>query len=158
MSGQNEWPGGIRHAMHQDEHERWNATHYPGTRQMCVACDEPTDRCEEDSIFLEDGSGPLCVDCWSVRRLLEADRRISQGLRHMKTAHRYQLWMRLIFHYPGLNPTQGRANFAWRILDTQGTDYDAGVTEAEQHGYLLAGSSDDRDIEQMMKNHTAGPL
>jgi hypothetical protein len=64
VSGQNEWPGGIRHAMYQDEHERWNATHYPGTGQMCVLCDEPTDRCEEDSIFLEDGSGPLCVDCW----------------------------------------------------------------------------------------------
>jgi hypothetical protein len=60
----NEWPGGRRHAMDQGEHERWNARNYPGTRQLCCQCDEPTDQCEEDAIYTEDGVGPLCLDCW----------------------------------------------------------------------------------------------
>ena len=62
----NEWPGGRRHAMHQSEHEAWNSTHYPGTRQLCVDCGEPTGRCEEDAIHTEDGHGPLCVSCWQA--------------------------------------------------------------------------------------------
>jgi hypothetical protein len=64
----NTWPGGFRHAMHQGEHERWNASHYPGTRQLCCQCDEPTERCEEDAIYADD-VGPLCVECY---RALEA--------------------------------------------------------------------------------------
>jgi hypothetical protein len=60
----NTWPGGRRHAMHQLEHERWNASHYPGTRQLCLECGEPTGRCEDDSIYLIDGTGPLCEECW----------------------------------------------------------------------------------------------
>lgn len=58
----NTWPGGHRHAMTQAEHEAWNATHYPGTRQMCVECGEPTGQCEEDS--LDVGDGPLCRECY----------------------------------------------------------------------------------------------
>ena len=50
-------------AMLPHEHERHNARHFPGTRQMCVWCDEPTSRCEEDSIYLDDGTGPLCEEC-----------------------------------------------------------------------------------------------
>ncbi len=60
----NTWPGGYRHAMNQDEHEKWNATHFPGTRQLCCQCGEPTGNCEEDSIFIDD-LGPLCEDCYS---------------------------------------------------------------------------------------------
>ena len=60
----NTWPDGHRHAMCQDEHERWNTRNYPGTRQLCCRCDGETDRCEEDEITLESGEGPLCVDCW----------------------------------------------------------------------------------------------
>ncbi len=39
---------------------------YPGTRQLCVTCDEPTGRCEDDSIYAdEDGEvGPLCEACF----------------------------------------------------------------------------------------------
>ena len=37
---------------------------YPGARQLCATCDEPTERCEEDGIYTEDGEGPLCVECW----------------------------------------------------------------------------------------------
>jgi NAD-dependent dihydropyrimidine dehydrogenase PreA subunit len=37
----------------QCEHEKYNSTHYPGTRQLCVSCNLPTGRCEEDSIYLE---------------------------------------------------------------------------------------------------------
>lgn len=59
----NTWPDGRRHAIHQYEHEAWNAQHYPGTRQMCSLCNEPTGRCEDDAIYREDGSGPLCEEC-----------------------------------------------------------------------------------------------
>lgn len=59
----NSWPGGYRHAMHQDVHERWNAQHYPGTRQLCWICEEPTGRCEEDALWNADGN-PLCERCY----------------------------------------------------------------------------------------------
>ena len=58
----NTYPGGKRHAIHQYEHEKWNAIHYPGTRQMCSICDEPTGRCEDDAILTKDGE-PLCEEC-----------------------------------------------------------------------------------------------
>lgn len=61
----------------QNEHILYNSTHYPGTRQLCVYCDEPTDRCEEDVIYIENGEedsiyiknddqyiGPLCIQCY----------------------------------------------------------------------------------------------
>ena len=66
MSTTNTWPDGVRRAMHQDEHESWNSANYPGTRQLCSQCDEPTGRCEDDSIYADDDReiGPLCVDCW----------------------------------------------------------------------------------------------
>ena len=60
----NTWPKGYRYSMHQDEHERWNSHNYPGTRQLCSICEEPTGRCEDDSIYLEDETGPLCVICY----------------------------------------------------------------------------------------------
>lgn len=67
MNAQNTWPGGHRHAMSQAEHAEWNANHHPGTRQLCEDCGEPTERCEEDSIFLDDGHGPLCKQCFDAR-------------------------------------------------------------------------------------------
>lgn len=57
-------------AMNQSQHEAHNAKHYPGTRQMCVECDEPTGRCEEDTLYTlsNDGDGgPLCVTCYCKR-------------------------------------------------------------------------------------------
>lgn len=60
----NTWPNGFKHAMSQTEHENWNATNYPGTRQLCSICDEPTGRCEEDSIYTAEDVGPLCESCW----------------------------------------------------------------------------------------------
>jgi len=60
----NTWPGGHRHAMHQHEHEAWNAHNYPGTLQLCSRCDEPTGRCEDDAI-LDDVGEPLCEACWT---------------------------------------------------------------------------------------------
>lgn len=53
-------------ARHQCEHEAINAREYPGTRQLCALCDAPTGRCEEDSIFLDDG-GPVCEECYATR-------------------------------------------------------------------------------------------
>ena len=67
----NSWPGGYRHAMDQGIHARWNAEHYPGTRQMCVECDQPTGQCEEDGWWNEDGD-PLCRECY-VKQLGEGD-------------------------------------------------------------------------------------
>jgi len=64
MSLDNTWPGGYRHAMHQNDHERWNATHYPGTRQLCVCCEEPTGQCEEDMWTVDHIDGPLCKSCY----------------------------------------------------------------------------------------------
>ena len=64
----NTWPDGRRRAMSQGEHERWNANHYPGTRQLCALCSEPTGRCEEDSLHADDGSGPLCRQCHEANR------------------------------------------------------------------------------------------
>lgn len=62
----NTWPGGKRHAMTQEEHERWNSTHYPGTRQLCCDCEEPTGRCEEDAMYVGD-VGPLCEECYAKK-------------------------------------------------------------------------------------------
>ena len=58
----NSWPGGRRHAMPQCEHERWNASHYPGTRQLCSNCGDEAGRCEEDSMLSQEGE-PLCEAC-----------------------------------------------------------------------------------------------
>lgn len=51
-------------ARTQSEHAAINAREYPGTRQLCDLCDGPTDRCEEDAIYLNDGTGPLCPECY----------------------------------------------------------------------------------------------
>ena len=64
---------------------------------------------------------------------------------------RYQLWMRLMYYIPG-NPaetrTQGRANFAWRIIDTQAADFRAQQSQVLGDGYSLWGQSDDvSDVE-----------
>ena len=64
----NTWPGGHRHAMSQSNHEEWNKVNYPGTRQLCSACGEPTGRCEDDSLYDTEGE-PLCEDCWTTAEL-----------------------------------------------------------------------------------------
>jgi len=61
----NTWPNGYRHAITQDQHEEWNKTHYPGTRQLCSECGAETGRCEEDSMYLEE-IGPLCEECYGT--------------------------------------------------------------------------------------------
>lgn len=68
----NTWPGGKRHAMGQDEHEKWNVANYPGTLQICHKCGEPTTYCEEDGIFDGDGNAH-CGDCAIGCGLLEGD-------------------------------------------------------------------------------------
>lgn len=59
-------PGGGRKALAQDEHERINARSYPGTRQLCANCDEPTGRCEEDEMRTDLGDGPYCEACFEL--------------------------------------------------------------------------------------------
>lgn len=62
-------------ARSQSEHERINAQEYPGTRQMCTACDSPTDKCKEDTLGMDIDHyhwwhtctiwhGPLCEVCY----------------------------------------------------------------------------------------------
>ena len=58
-------------ARTQAEHAAINAREYPGTRQLCALCDEPTGRCEEDAIWVETDvpgceCGPLCPDCYHM--------------------------------------------------------------------------------------------
>jgi formylmethanofuran dehydrogenase subunit E len=50
-------------AISQCEHNKINSRKYPGTRQLCSKCDEPTGRCEEDSIYDENGNA-ICEDCY----------------------------------------------------------------------------------------------
>lgn len=69
----NTWPGGIKRAMTQSEHEAWNDENYPGTRQICYKCDEPTGRCEEDGIFDDDTGEPYCYDCAIGAGIIESD-------------------------------------------------------------------------------------
>ena len=45
-------------------HDRINAVHYPGTRQLCTDCGDPTGRCEEDT--LNGYLGPVCENCYAM--------------------------------------------------------------------------------------------
>jgi hypothetical protein len=51
-------------SISQAEHSRINAHFWPGTRQLCVQCGGETERCEEDAIYLNDETGPLCEYCY----------------------------------------------------------------------------------------------
>ena len=68
----NTWPGGYRHAIDQSEHEKWNESNYPGTRQICTKCDKPTGYCEEDGYF-DEGHNPYCKDCATEEGLRDDD-------------------------------------------------------------------------------------
>lgn len=61
--GINTWPEGTRKAIHQTTHELWNSRNYPGTLQLCNICDEPTGRCEEDTMW-SNKNKPLCEACF----------------------------------------------------------------------------------------------
>ena len=68
----NTWPGGKRHAMLPSEHDEWNRSHYPGTRQLCDLCGCPTGRCEEDALYT-DNYDQLCEDCYDMVMKGEGD-------------------------------------------------------------------------------------
>lgn len=57
----NTWPNGYPHSMDQSQHEVWNASNYPGTRQLCEKCEAPTGRCEEDTIIV--WGQEVCESC-----------------------------------------------------------------------------------------------
>ena len=69
----NTWPDNIKRALDQSDHIKWNSSNYPGTRQLCCCCDNPTGRCEEDSLYLnaefehQSDMGPLCDECYEER-------------------------------------------------------------------------------------------
>ena len=53
----------FKKSLSQCDHEKFNASHYPGTRQICSICDEPTGRCEEDEICTIHGDA-VCEGCY----------------------------------------------------------------------------------------------
>lgn len=53
-------------ALDQETHAKINAREYPGTRQLCSICDEPTGRCEEDSLNHPITEDPLCEACYEI--------------------------------------------------------------------------------------------
>ncbi len=53
----------MRKSMTQSQHERYNRKHYPGTRQMCAECDEPTGRTVEDGLTNKKGQW-VCPECY----------------------------------------------------------------------------------------------
>ena len=55
---------GSHRSLDQSQHGAINSRYYPGTRQLCVLCHEPTGRCEEDSMGGDDG--PLCESCYAA--------------------------------------------------------------------------------------------
>ena len=66
---------------------------------------------------------------------------------------RYQLWLRLLWFHPGTQPTEGRATFGWRVLDTQHAEHAIHREEARLYGFILTGSSDEWGcIETMLQN------
>jgi len=66
----NTWPGGRRQAMSQTDHEKWNASNYPGTRQICAECGCETGNCEEDSSYNDSGD-PVCDNCSNAIRAMK---------------------------------------------------------------------------------------
>lgn len=59
---------------------------------------------------------------------------------------RYQLWMAVMFFAPGNaveTRTQGRVNFAYRIIDRQAVDFRAQRAQLLEDGFLYWGHSDD---------------
>jgi hypothetical protein len=83
-------------ARHQHEHEAINAHEYPGTRQLCATCNEPTERCEEDAIYTGEGNGPLCVACWhkTPEYLLENGKRVHPYQRRRTSITGFGLYLR----------------------------------------------------------------
>ena len=58
MSSSDWWKG---RAWGQDTHARINVSNFPGSRQLCSECGDPTGRCEDDTIDGRDG--PICEAC-----------------------------------------------------------------------------------------------
>ena len=52
-------------ARSQAEHQHINADSYPGTREICINCGDPTGKAgkDDDSLYLYD-EGPYCQDCY----------------------------------------------------------------------------------------------
>jgi len=48
--------------------------------EMCIYCDEPTNRAgeHEDSLYLDDGSGPFCEGCFSGERIHELESEVER--------------------------------------------------------------------------------
>lgn len=62
MIHHNKWPNDYRCSLSQKEHKEWNSKNYPGTRQLCDICKEPTERCEEDTLYDNDDN-IVCNKC-----------------------------------------------------------------------------------------------
>lgn len=64
-----DWRRTHRH-LDQSTHALINARYFPGTRELCCSCGEPTGRAGagEDSLFNERDEGPFCEACWEIHR------------------------------------------------------------------------------------------
>lgn len=75
----NTWPNGECRAISQCEHEKWNLKNYPGTRQVCALCGEPTGNCEENAFYSKSGE-ILCEKCYEKDvKMKECDKRHGTG-------------------------------------------------------------------------------
>ena len=50
--------------LSQDQHAAINGRHYPGTRQLCHACGQPTGWAGAEDELTNDDCEPLCIDCF----------------------------------------------------------------------------------------------
>jgi len=99
-------------ARSQSEHEAINRREYPGTRQLCERCGEPTERCEEDAIYTDSGEGPMCVGCYE-----SDDRRAAVEKVWRKAAWKlwlYEGWLRRSSKLVGTYPTRKAAMMAYQ--------------------------------------------
>lgn len=60
-----DYAAGRTHCLTPDQHEAVNSRHPGATLERCSLCDEFTGRAGrgEDSIYLEDDTGPFCEEC-----------------------------------------------------------------------------------------------
>jgi len=61
---------GVNRALLSSQHDAVNAR-YPGcTLEHCCECGNPTENAGagEDSLFVENGDGPYCWECWQEVR------------------------------------------------------------------------------------------
>jgi hypothetical protein len=70
--------------------------------EWCVVCDEATGRAgiSDDSLYLNDGSGPYCPKCYVTVAELAALRKVAEEMEFLRKQHN----LRIKYDYAGLLP------------------------------------------------------